>query len=301
VKRTKKLLAMVLMLVLIASITTPAYASTAPISVSVDGEMVRFGGQGPVIVAGRTLVPIRGVFELLGYAVNWDGFSQQVTLTGDSVIVITIGNRFFTTDGVFNALDVPAQVINGRTMLPIRAVLESVNHDVGWNAATNTVIITTRDSLTLYERLYEDGDRSLETLIGVGYPRDQVERAVYQRMTALRPEYPHGMRWTNNQSYAWNGGVYSRGYGCVAFAFILSDAAFGNLRARRHYYFDNIRVGDIIRINNDTHSVIVLSINDNGITIAEGNFNSSVYWGRTLSWRTLQNNINYVLTRYPDI
>jgi hypothetical protein len=114
----------------------------AGIRVTVDGERVIFTDQVPVIVDGRTLVPVRGVFEHLGFDVDWQ--TPTATLSGGAyVIVISIGSADFTTNAAPHTLDVPAQLIGGRTMLPIRAVSESVGHSVEWDAATRTVIITT--------------------------------------------------------------------------------------------------------------------------------------------------------------
>ena len=125
-------------------------------------------------------------------------------------------------------------------------------------------------------------------------------KSIYQNMIDLKGKYPEGMPWTNDNYYRWNGGIYSAGYGCAGFAFLLSDAAFGKLPAREHDDFGNIRVGDIVRINNDTHSVIVLSINNTGITVAEGNYNSSIHWGRMFTLKQMAKVGNYIMTRYPQ-
>lgn len=124
---------------------------------------------------------------------------------------------------------------------------------------------------------------------------------IYNAMIALKSQYPEGMRWTNDNYYDWNGGIYSRGYGCAGFAFMLSDAAFGRLPSRmiKDYSGYHIRVGDILRMNNDTHSVIVLSIESDGVIVAEGNYNSSVHWGRKVYSSELQK-LTYIMTRYPD-
>ena len=99
--------------------------------------------QAPTIVDGRTLVPVRGVFEMLGFDVDWDAAAQQVTLSrATDVVIITIGSAVFIANGTSHTLDVPAQIIGGRTMLPIRAVLESVGYYVGWDGATATVMIS---------------------------------------------------------------------------------------------------------------------------------------------------------------
>lgn len=120
-------------------------------------------------------------------------------------------------------------------------------------------------------------------------------------MLALKSDYPEGTPWTNADYYEWKGGIFSGGYGCAGFAFMLSDAAFGDLPARQVYDLSDaentVRVGDILRINGDTHSVIVIGTDANGVTIAEGNYNYSVHWGRTLSWDDVKN-ADYMLTRY---
>lgn len=51
-------------------------------------------------------------------------------------------------------------------------------------------------------------------------------------MIPFRAKYPEGAPWDGSEYYEWNGGVYTGGYGCVAFAFMLGDAAFGELPAR---------------------------------------------------------------------
>ncbi len=128
------------------------------------------------------------------------------------------------------------------------------------------------------------------------------EAQAYERMIALKPSYPEGMVWTNDNYYEWKGGAgYAGGYGCAAFAFLLSDAAFGDLPARivPDVEFDDVRVGDILRVNHNTHSVIVLSVGVNDLTVAEGNYNGLVHWGRGLTAAEVET-ADYLMTRYPD-
>ena len=138
---------------------------------------------------------------------------------------------------------------------------------------------------------------SLNTFAAQGPTRDQV----YEAMIAMKDDYPEGMPWTNDNFYAWNGGYYSGGYGCAGFAFLLSDAAFGTLPARFVYdiTLDDVRVGDILRVNNDGHSVIVLEIYEDYVVIAEGNYNYSIHWGRKLSAEQVAK-ADYLMTRYPE-
>ena len=128
--------------------------------------------------------------------------------------------------------------------------------------------------------------------------------SIYQTLISFKSKYPEGTSWTNeNRSYksytAFTQYSYYEGRGCEAFALELSDTVFGAQPVREHHDIYSIRAGDIVRINNDTHSVIVLEVNSDGIVIAEGNYNSSVHWERTLSFTELQSITTYIWTRYP--
>jgi len=122
---------------------TVAANTNNEITVTIDGQPVLFEGQGPVIIDGRTMVPVRGVFEHLGFEVTWLQEFLMISMErGDDVIVLYIDdNRVFTND-VSHVMDVPPQIIDGRTLVPIRAPLESVGYNVDWDGATRTVIIT---------------------------------------------------------------------------------------------------------------------------------------------------------------
>ena len=127
---------------------------------------------------------------------------------------------------------------------------------------------------------------------------------IYNAIMSLQSGYPEGYPWTNSNVYTWGTSVaiglgYSSytGRGCVAFAMMASDAAFGEIPAYKFTDKSEIRVGDIIRINNDSHSVIVLKIQGNSkYTVAEGNYNQSVHWGRTVDLSST--GFSYGLTRY---
>jgi len=133
-------------LALVAGLMAPIALQADGISVTIDGAQVTFADQTPVIVDGRTLVPVGGVFSALGFTPEWNGDAQTATLTRDDfTVVITIGSADFTTNGVVFTLDVPAQIIAGRTMLPLRAVLESIGipaENISWDGATYSVAVT---------------------------------------------------------------------------------------------------------------------------------------------------------------
>lgn len=97
------------------------------------------------VVGGRTLVPLRAIFESMGTSVEWNDSTKTVTSKlGDTTIQLTIGNNLLYKNGTAIALDVPAQLINGYTMVPLRAVAEAFGADVGWDGDTQTVYITTK-------------------------------------------------------------------------------------------------------------------------------------------------------------
>ena len=125
----RRLFALALTSIIAFGLAAAAVYANDAISVIIDGQQVTFEAQQPVIIDGRTLVPVRGVFEQLGFEVDWDGDNRQAILESENyTVIITIDSAAFTTNGVSHELDVPAQIIGGSTMLPIRAVMESVGY-----------------------------------------------------------------------------------------------------------------------------------------------------------------------------
>lgn len=94
----------------------------------------------PVVVDGRTLVPVRAIFEAIGAEVTWDGTANTATGVRDGVTVqIQIDNTTAYVNGEARTLDVPAQLINDRTMVPARFISEAMGCDVTWHQETQTV------------------------------------------------------------------------------------------------------------------------------------------------------------------
>ncbi len=122
----------------------PETPQTDEITILIDGEKL-VCDQPPVIIEGRTLVPMRAIFEKLGAEVAWDGATSTASGTKDGKTVsFVIGEAQIGINGVKSALDVPAQIVSSRTMIPARAVAEAFGCTVGWDGDTRTVIITTK-------------------------------------------------------------------------------------------------------------------------------------------------------------
>jgi len=130
--------------VLLFFLAVPAVrpASAWGVSVVLDGDKLSFDVP-PVIHDGRTLVPLRGIFEALGAEVQWDGATRTVTAVRDgTTVVLTIGAKTAHKNGAPVTLDVPAKIVSGRTLVPLRFVSESLGAGVRWVQETRTVVIT---------------------------------------------------------------------------------------------------------------------------------------------------------------
>lgn len=119
-------------------------ANTIP--VFVDGVQINFDQQ-PIIQEDRTLVPLRGVFEALGATVYWNNDTRSVTAYKDGTTVeLAIGSSTMYVNGQPKYLDVAGQIINNRTMVPLRAISEAFGAVVYWDNDTRTVRVYSDES-----------------------------------------------------------------------------------------------------------------------------------------------------------
>ena len=115
------------------------------IHVYYNGERISFHsyGQNPEILEGRTLVPLRSIFEAMGADVEWDGAtSTAIAKRGNVEVKITIGANEIYKNGNAIPVDVPAMLLNSRTMVPARVIAEAFGADVQWNGNGRSVFIT---------------------------------------------------------------------------------------------------------------------------------------------------------------
>lgn len=166
----KSLVSLLMLFVLIFSVLVPAaqpqQAEAADITVYVNGQYLDTD-QPPVIQDGRTMVPLRAIFEALGADVQW--FAETKTISGYDAKTNRIMSLILNQKTLFCAdytlfqvyesdptsqaaiqfvlshtkeIDVPPMSINGRTMVPARVISEALGASVSWNAATRTVSIS---------------------------------------------------------------------------------------------------------------------------------------------------------------
>ena len=144
-------------------------------------------------------------------------------------------------------------------------------------------------------------------------PLDEFE--VYNRLIArkMQPGYQEGTPWTNDNMYVntveffgYTPGHFT-GRGCFGFMMDMMEycSTYKYPIVRIDATYDNlpiIQVGDGIRLKNDAHSVVVLDVAIDGhtITVAEGNFNYSVHWGRVIDLADPSSGVTYIASFWPN-
>lgn len=155
-----------ILFVMIMVILFNGIVSAKGIPVYINGQLQNYD-QPPVVDEGRTLVPLRGIFESMGAEVSWDSKTNIITATKQEIVVkLTIGSKTVYVNNVKKTIDVPAKTINNRTLVPLRFVSEVFGGTVTWDSKTNAItIISAPDSITFTQ---ED----VNALIGKVYKKE---------------------------------------------------------------------------------------------------------------------------------
>lgn len=136
----RRFLTGIIVVLLVLGLAIPAGAQD--IGVKIDGREQVFE-PAPVNVSGRVLVPMRALFEALGADVDWEADTRTAIGVRAGVEVrIPIDSTRPTVNGAVKPIDVAAEIIDGRTFIPLRFVGEALGDGVDWDGATRTVIIT---------------------------------------------------------------------------------------------------------------------------------------------------------------
>lgn len=117
------------------------YAPSDRIPVYLNNREICFDVE-PVIINGRTLVPLRDVFEALGAVVSWNGETETAAAEKDgTTIYVQIGSDTIRKNNQIISLDVPAIIHYNRTFVPVRAISEAFGAKVKWNGEERAVYI----------------------------------------------------------------------------------------------------------------------------------------------------------------
>ena len=142
-KSGKKICAVILAAAFVMGIGIESYADE--ITIELDEKKVAC----PVparIENGRTMVPMRAIFEAFGMQVSWNNEEKKVTATnGEEVISLTIGDKTLYVNGEAVQMDVAPFIADDTTLVPVRAVSEGLEAEVNWNNEKRRVEITTAE------------------------------------------------------------------------------------------------------------------------------------------------------------
>lgn len=143
-----KLIAVVLVFLVLFGIGVYPCSASDDITLVINGKTVD-SDVNPMIINGRTMVPVRILFDTFGADVLWNESLRQVIIsTATSVIVFTIGSKTAYIDGVGRTVDVPPTIVDGRTLVPIRFISDVLHYDVVWNGSARTVYVSGKKSET---------------------------------------------------------------------------------------------------------------------------------------------------------
>lgn len=147
-KQKKKLFASLFLACMLLINAIPVLANSE-IAVFINETKLEFDVP-PQIINDRTMVPMRKIFESLGAVVTWDEPSRTATGKKDGVTVnVSIDSKTLFKNGEPKTLDVAPALIDGRTLVPVRAIAESFDCKVDWIAETRTVQIVTDENGTI--------------------------------------------------------------------------------------------------------------------------------------------------------
>lgn len=133
---------LMLICLLVAALAAPAAgAAEAELKVQINGQILTLDTP-PFIDNGRTLVPLRAIFEALGAQIGWNGATRTVTGTrAAKKVVLTVDSDQAQVDGQAVKLAVAARIRDGRTFVPLRFVAEALGATVDYDPETRTVIV----------------------------------------------------------------------------------------------------------------------------------------------------------------
>lgn len=144
----KKLLSIMLALIIVFSMAGMASAAQE-IKIMVGGKILD-PMVAPTIINGRVMLPVRDVFESIDARVSYNSATRTVTAVRKGVTAeFVIDSNVMKVNGVEKAIDVPATIVNGRTLVPLRACAEAFDLDVTWNKDTRTARVKKAVSLVV--------------------------------------------------------------------------------------------------------------------------------------------------------
>lgn len=148
-----------------------AYAAKE-VKIEIDGKEMVPKDMPAVIINGRTMLPMRQIAQELGCEVNWNEAAKQIyVMRGSDIIVFAVDSKIGYENGQEFTMDVPATIVNDRTMLPVRALADALHLNIKWDDPSRTVSIQSGDTVVKDEPTApESGQTTAGTLTGIQTP-----------------------------------------------------------------------------------------------------------------------------------
>lgn len=148
-----------------------AYAAKE-VKIEIDGKAMVPKDMPAVIIDGRTMLPMRQIAQELGCEVNWNEAAKQIyVMRGSDIIVFTVDSKTGYENGKEFTMDVPATIVNDRTMLPVRALADALHLNIKWDDPNRIVSIQSGDTVVKDEpKAPESGQTTAGTLTGIQMP-----------------------------------------------------------------------------------------------------------------------------------
>ena len=141
----KKIISAIIALMMFSVVMLTTVGAENEISVYLDGAKVEFDVK-PQVIDGRTMLPIRAIFEKLGAVVEWEDNNKSAVCVKDGIEVkMTVGSpEIYVNDKVVQ-MDISPVIIDDRTLAPVRYAAEAFGSEVQWSEKNSAVVICSKD------------------------------------------------------------------------------------------------------------------------------------------------------------
>lgn len=137
--------------------TQPQFAQVQlEVNININGSSIIMEGDSEgellnaLVVDGRTMAPIRPIFDKFNLELNWNSSDSSITTTtpDGKTIWMQVGNKTAKLDGVAYAMDVSPQIISDKTYVPVKYLFDFLGVEYEWDG-DNSVVVVNAPSLIL--------------------------------------------------------------------------------------------------------------------------------------------------------
>lgn len=176
----RKIFSLLIGLVIWLMVSLVGQAESKEVELRWNGQLIEMG-QAAFIVKGSVWAPVRDTLEAMGANVSWDETSKTVTAKkGTKALVLQVGSKRALLNGKTLQFPTPVQLIEGRTIAPVRPIAEALDVKVEWVHLDHTVYMTEIGKISIQEaeqlvREYLGISKSSDTVVEF----DRMEDGVY--------------------------------------------------------------------------------------------------------------------------